>query len=730
MSDNNSQGIRNLNEKERLVVLALNVLLALGVFFISTGELIPSGTGASIWLLAATSYWFLVLLGTPFFTPPKDSLTTAVVVVLLLLPLEFVETLNFGTSLAILKWTGIALALIVAGLAIAAIVKRETVTGKVFFHLTKFFGRGELLFTPVIIITALAYYQDTVGWMYWILAFWTIMLTVKPVEVAYRAYLYLTESFRNELSKESERIGTVIRIDDPNIVRVVLKKEATWDLNKVHAVHMPDGTSKPLLPLFKQIQNEEVIGTGLLCETKINVPNSVSGGVYEVVKPDENYLETLTASLSGDGAATKVAGIVVENSSISSIKFQVVNNTPLKEGTVVFAFMDDKKVFYQILDATTSEENFQQNPYGTHIVTALQLGSYVPADGFKKYPWLPMMNQPLFLAPESEERMTAELSEGEFVIGGVPSTPYGVPVLLKDLVEHHTAILGMTGTAKTELAFEIIREALKQGTKVFCVDFTGEYINRLSDCSPQAIGLERAQGEQLEKLLFDVETGEFKASAEKKALNDFMLKVKPEIESQVTEFIESEEVSLGIFELADIANTKASLRITELYLSAIMQWARSHRKAKSIMIVLEEAHTIIPESSFGFDAETKWVVDRIGQIALQGRKYGVGLMLISQRTALVSKTVLSQCHTYFVHALADKTSLEYLSSILTPEHVKAIPNLKFLEFIVHGKALKSERPLLAYRPHDKAKADASAALNVTLEKRVEDMTAEELAELF
>jgi len=80
--------------------------------------------------------------------------------------------------------------------------------------------------------------------------------------------------------------------------------------------------------------------------------------------------------------------------------------------------------------------------------------------------------------------------------------------------------------------------------------------------------------------------------------------------------------------------------------------------------VLEEAHTIIPEAyGSGFDSETQWVVGRIGQIALQGRKYGVGLLLVSQRTALVSKTILSQCNTYFTHALVDKTSLEYLGSV-------------------------------------------------------------------
>jgi DNA helicase HerA-like ATPase len=137
------------------------------------------------------------------------------------------------------------------------------------------------------------------------------------------------------------------------------------------------------------------------------------------------------------------------------------------------------------------------------------------------------------------------------------------------------------------------------------------------------------------------------------------------IQTQIDEYLESDNTDLAIFELGEIANSKATLRLTELYLSAIMTWARQHRKAREIMIVLEEAHTIIPEVfGAGFDYDTQWVVGRIGQIALQGRKYGVGLLVVSQRTALVSKTILSQCNTFFTYSLIDQTSLNFFAERL------------------------------------------------------------------
>lgn len=143
-----------------------------------------------------------------------------------------------------------------------------------------------------------------------------------------------------------------------------------------------------------------------------------------------------------------------------------------------------------------------------------------------------------------------------------------------------------------------------------------------------------------------------------------------------------------------------------------MAWAKAHRREKRVLLVLEEAHTIVPETGgSGMDFESKWVVERIGQIALQGRKYGIGLLVVSQRTALVSKTILSQCNTFFTFCLVDQTSLGFLTSVFSSEHVGGIPNLKTLELISYGRAISSERPLLVRREYDEAKALASARLD-------------------
>ena len=185
------------------------------------------------------------------------------------------------------------------------------------------------------------------------------------------------------------------------------------------------------------------------------------------------------------------------------------------------------------------------------------------------------------------------------------------------------------------------------------------------------------QGIDLEAKLFAVETGSFGGHAEKAVLKESIDSLREQTEGQVADFLRNDANNLAIFELAEIANTKATLRLTELYLSSIMNWARYHRRARQIMLVLEEAHTIVLETfGAGFDYDTQWVVSRIGQIALQGRKYGVGLLVISQRTALVSKTILSQCNSFFTYSLIDQTSLNFLDSVYSCPSYKLRPAQK------------------------------------------------------
>lgn len=81
-----------------------------------------------------------------------------------------------------------------------------------------------------------------------------------------------------------------------------------------------------------------------------------------------------------------------------------------------------------------------------------------------------------------------------------------------------------------------------------------------------------------------------------------------------------------------------------------------------VVLVLEEAQNYIREQHFGEDASiSKEVFERV---AREGRKYGLGLVVASQRPSELSKTVLSQCSSFIVHRLQNPEDLRYFKEIV------------------------------------------------------------------
>jgi len=164
----------------------------------------------------------------------------------------------------------------------------------------------------------------------------------------------------------------------------------------------------------------------------------------------------------------------------------------------------------------------------------------------------------------------------------------------------------------------------------------------------------------------------------------------------VKSFMESEN-NIALFEIPELSNTTFILEFTQLFIESIFKYAKENSGSK-ISLVLEEAHTIVPETSFlgdfGDYGSSKALVSKMSQIALQGRKFGVGLIVIAQRTANVSKTVLTQCNTIICFQAFDETSFTFLGNYIGKDLVQALPNLKQYHAIVTGKAIKSNIPMI------------------------------------
>ncbi len=594
----------SLTLRQRLLSLLVYIGALVIVSGIVTETWFPSEGGKSVWFFAAIALFFFTRLSSPFFVTPRDSLANSATAALLLATVDLDPVVSFQTELNSFRWIAVGYAAFVTTSSIVSISlfqidevlhRNLARISKIAYRLSEYLGRGQLVFTPLVLVSIIGFYQDEPIQQLWLLLLWTILVFLEPVDLA----LKLSQDINlfGAGKAKAQPVGTIQRIDDPNIIRVRLESSQTWGRNTVHIAQLPDSRQVEVIPLFVQTQNAELIGTGMCHKKPPEKLRSASSG-YVYCSTSVRTGDQLLAELCGETTPAPLVGFVVENSSISRIRFEAASEEKLQEGWIVFAKRGEDRIFYQILDAHTEEESFSQNPRGSHVVFAQQLGILDSRKGFLKYGWLPNMNSPVFLATTLPTDIgDFECEPDEFYLGSVPHSKIPVVASLKESMEYHTAILGATGMGKTELAFDIIRKAFESGAKVICVDFTGEYFPRLKDLNPKELGLAEKEAKALQTRLFDVEVGDYGGAKEKRVLEDFVKEITKPIETQVHEFLEADGAGLGIFTLGEIANTKATLRATELYVSTIFKWARNNRKKRNILLVLEEAHTIVPETN-------------------------------------------------------------------------------------------------------------------------------------
>jgi len=110
---------------------------------------------------------------------------------------------------------------------------------------------------------------------------------------------------------------------------------------------------------------------------------------------------------------------------------------------------------------------------------------------------------------------------------------------------------------------------------------------------------------------------------------------------------------------------------------------RKKEKIPPFFTILEEAHNYCPERSFGESRSSKI----LRTIASEGRKFGLGLCVISQRPARVDKSVLSQCTTQIIMKVTNPNDLKAISNSvegLTSEAQEEIKNLSIGTSLVTG----------------------------------------------
>lgn len=116
-------------------------------------------------------------------------------------------------------------------------------------------------------------------------------------------------------------------------------------------------------------------------------------------------------------------------------------------------------------------------------------------------------------------------------------------------------------------------------------------------------------------------------------------------------------------------------------------WARNLSEGgreRPLLIVMEEAHSYLGDSG---NSAASVATQRIVK---EGRKYGIGAMIVSQRPAEINATILSQCGTFFAMRLSNATDRSHVTSALSDNLeglTSMLPVLRTGEAIILGEAV-------------------------------------------
>jgi len=317
---------------------------------------------------------------------------------------------------------------------------------------------------------------------------------------------------------------------------------------------------------------------------------------------------------------------------------------------------------------------------------------------------------------------------------------------IDSIVSRHLAILAVTGGGKSNTASVILQELLEKGGTVLVFDMHGEYVNfdlevngtpvvnsirltlnplRLSygefrlfanvDDSAyiQDRYLRRAFKEVIEEhLKGEFEAGDFwgvllaklKSWAEdenykedRKSITGVINKVEDMIEvySELFDLYQSpivEQIELGRLNVIDLSHVDE--RIADIVVSHVLRNILEARKRSvrgeegglkfPLLTVLEEAHIL---ASSTVNTKSRYWISRI---AREGRKFGLGLCLITQRPKALDSNALSQANNMIILRLVepgDQRHVQQASESLSSDLIEQLPSLNVGEALLMGKMI-------------------------------------------
>lgn len=178
----------------------------------------------------------------------------------------------------------------------------------------------------------------------------------------------------------------------------------------------------------------------------------------------------------------------------------------------------------------------------------------------------------------------------------------------------------------------------------------------------------------------------------------------PQDRTQLVKYGEISVIALAGY-TSDFQATLYSLIAQEIFSARI-----SNNLKIPVLFLLEEAHNFVPARA-NSPAE-QFSISITKQIAQEGRKFGVGLILISQRPSRLDETTLSQCNSYIIMRMvnpADQNFVRKVIESLGEDEARMLPDLDVGEAVLSGQLINFPVLVRIKQPESKGELEEKDA---------------------
>lgn len=126
-----------------------------------------------------------------------------------------------------------------------------------------------------------------------------------------------------------------------------------------------------------------------------------------------------------------------------------------------------------------------------------------------------------------------------------------------------------------------------------------------------------------------------------------------------------------------------------------------------IAFICDEAHLYMPRDTTKLKAVENKSLEIFEKISKEGRKYGVSLVIVSQRPAELNSTIISQCNNIISLKITNDRDKAAVATMLTDSLVglvETLPNLDVGECIVIGDSIKLPTKIILDKPKEEPKS--------------------------